>query len=205
MFLCECICLVKNKKGNAERDRKEKNGNLKQQSWERQIKKPKKKKKRLWLCVLTQPVKAMSSLFLLGGVPGLASCQPSEEPNDSFDPIRISAKSTLCSLRACTRQLTTRPPSMPTQSVPTSHALRVPDSPVVTGWAQQHAGNTLLSQCWLNRLHPQFSVLLRVHSKSLKTEKGCCYYTIFTRLLPSYNQQTQTEKCRVAASYSTTW
>lgn len=66
------------------------------------------------LCVLIQPVKVMSSLFLLGAVPGLASCQPSGEPNDSFDPIRISAKSTLCSLRACTRQLTTRPPSMPT-------------------------------------------------------------------------------------------
>ncbi|KAI9531846.1 hypothetical protein NQZ68_037812 [Dissostichus eleginoides] len=56
----------------------------------------------------------MLSRFLLGGVPGLASCQPSREPNDSFDTIRISAKSTLCSLRACTRQLTTRPPSTPT-------------------------------------------------------------------------------------------
>lgn len=56
------------------------------------------------------PVKVTLSLFLLGAVPGLASCQPSGEPNDSFDPIRISAKSTLCSLRACTRQLTTCPP-----------------------------------------------------------------------------------------------
>lgn len=56
----------------------------------------------------------MSSLFLLGGVPGLASCQPLREPNDSFDPIRICAKSTLCSLRACTCQLTTRPPSIST-------------------------------------------------------------------------------------------
>ncbi|MEQ2291190.1 hypothetical protein AMECASPLE_010887 [Ameca splendens] len=43
----------------------------------------------------------------------LASCQPSWEPNDSFDPIRISAKSTLCSLR---RHLTTCPP-LPRSSV----------------------------------------------------------------------------------------
>lgn len=66
------------------------------------------------VCMLTYPAKAMSSHFRLGGAPGLASCQPSREPNDSFDPIRISAKSTLCSLRARTCQLTTRPPSMPT-------------------------------------------------------------------------------------------
>ncbi|MED6233011.1 hypothetical protein ATANTOWER_005693 [Ataeniobius toweri] len=43
----------------------------------------------------------------------LASCQPSWEPNDSFDPIRISAKSTLCSLR---HHLTTCPP-LPRSSV----------------------------------------------------------------------------------------
>lgn len=62
------------------------------------------------------PAKVTSSLFLLGAVPGLASCQLSGEPNDSFDPIRIGAKSTLCSLRTCTRQLTTYPP-LPRSSV----------------------------------------------------------------------------------------
>lgn len=90
----------------------------------------------LWKCCCL-------SLFLLGGVPGLASCQPSGEPNDSFDPIRISAKSTLCSLRGCTRQLATHPPSMwlcSRPSVPTIHALWVPDSPVITGWTRQHGG-----------------------------------------------------------------
>ncbi|CAB1425912.1 unnamed protein product [Pleuronectes platessa] len=51
--------------------------------------------------------------FLLGGVPGLASCQPSREPNDSFDPIRICAKSTLCSLRAAHASLQcARPPCL---------------------------------------------------------------------------------------------
>lgn len=113
------MCLVKKKK-NRRKDKEEWRSKATKcrEAVPRRARQKKKysQKKRscVWLCVLTQPVKVMSSPFFLGGVPGLASCQPSGEPNDSFDPIRISAKSTLCSLRACARQLTTRPPSMMT-------------------------------------------------------------------------------------------
>lgn len=100
--------------------------------------------------VYLQAVKAMSSLFLLGGVPGLASCQPSREPNDSFDPIRIGAKSTLCSLRAGTCQLTTRPPWI-RPCVPSSLAQRAPRSPAITKHNHMWE-NTLLSQRWLKTL-----------------------------------------------------
>lgn len=100
--------------------------------------------------VYLQAVKAMSSLFLLGGVPGLASCQPSREPNDSFDPIRIGAKSTLCSLRAGTCQLTTRPPWI-RPYVPSSLAQWAPRSPAITKHNHMWE-NTLLSQGWLKTL-----------------------------------------------------
>lgn len=106
------------KAGKTERQ-KRKNGDQKQHSRKRQCQRDKergrKRKEAVFVYVyLTWPVKVMSSLFLLGGVPGLASCKPMGEPNDSFDPIRMCAKSTLCSLGPRTRQLTTRPPSTPT-------------------------------------------------------------------------------------------
>lgn len=92
----------------------------------------------------------MLSLFLLGGVPGLASCQPSGEPNDSFDPIRMSAKSTLCSLRACTRQLTTRPPSVPTlranQPCPVSARLTCRHWVNAAAWRRRSAESALTQQ-----------------------------------------------------------
>lgn len=109
------------------------------------------KEVRLCLTMYTyRLVKAMSSLFLLGGMPGLASCQPSREPNDSFDPIRIGAKSTLCSLRAGTCQLTTRPPWI-RPYVPSSLAQRAPCSPAITKHNHMRE-NTLLSQRWLKTL-----------------------------------------------------
>lgn len=91
-------------------------------------------------------VTATLCLLLLGCVPGLAYCQPSGEPNDSFDPIRISAKSTLCSLRARISQLTMRPPSARLRrwpSVPTICARWMPDSPVC---AQQRREKLVISQ-----------------------------------------------------------
>lgn len=111
--------------------------------------------------VYLQAMKAMSSLFLLGAVPGLASCQPSREPNDSFDPIRISAKSTLCSLRAGTCQLTTQPPWI-RPYVPNIFAQWAPRSPAITKHNHMWE-NTLLSQAWLKTLCMR---LVRViHSK----------------------------------------
>lgn len=148
------------KEGRAERQ-KRKNGDQKQQSGERQCQREKERdrktqrqEKRLCLTMCTYiACEVMSSLFLLGGVPGLASCQPSGEPNDSFDPIRISAKSTLCSLRACTRQLTKRPPSMPTlcanQPCPASARLTCRHW-VNTAARRRHFAESVLTQQTLN-------------------------------------------------------
>lgn len=112
-------------------------------------------------CVLTQPVKVMSAPFLLGAMPGLASCQPSREPNDSFDPIRISAKSTLCSLRACTCQLTTRPPSTPTlcasQPCPVSTGL------TCRHWVNAGFAESVLGQKSLNSTILQFPHVRIIH------------------------------------------
>lgn len=92
---------------------------------------------------LTHPARLPSSHFHPGAVPGLASCQPSREPNDSFDPIRILAKSTLCSLRAHTCQLTTRPPSAPTLCA----SQRRPRRASLTCHRRANAGIPALSQC----------------------------------------------------------
>lgn len=124
------------------------------------------------VCILTYPVKVMSSLFLLGGVPGLASCQPSREPNDSFDPIRISAKSTLCSLRACTCQLTTRPPSMPTlcanQPWPVSARLTCRHW-VNTAACRKHFAESVLTQKALNHTILPFLALCAANHSLWKT------------------------------------
>lgn len=101
---CVSVCMVQNREKKAVRGRQKEKGNPEAERTNA------KGSEAVPDYVYLQAVKAMSSLFLLGGVPGLASCQPSREPNDSFDPIRIGAKSTLCSLRAGTCQLTTRPP-----------------------------------------------------------------------------------------------
>lgn len=114
----------------------------------------------------------MSSLFLLGGVPGLASCQPSGEPNDSFDPIRISAKSTLCSLRACTRQLTTCPPSTATlcanQPCPVSARLTCRHR-VSTAAHRRRFAESVLTQRSLNYFTTIFCVMC---SRSVMMEKS---------------------------------
>lgn len=95
---------------------------------------PKKGKKAMFNYVyLHSLVKVILFLVFPGGVPGLASCQPSGEPNDSFDPIRIRAKSTLCSLRACIRQLKRARLPMPNPLCQAAMPGDVPDSPVVTG------------------------------------------------------------------------
>lgn len=144
--MCSYVLFKIERKKSQREEGKRKNGTQRQQK--NVAKKPESQRKWgcAWLCILTGCESDVVSLPFWWRA-SLASCQPSREPNDSFDPIRTGAKSTLCSLRAGTCQLTTRPPWI-RPYVPSCLAQWAPRSPAATKHNRMWE-NTLLSQGWL--------------------------------------------------------